>query len=69
MSRSFMPSASLKSRLWPRDDEASSCDGQTVRTCASDLEHLHDFVAQVVDHLYRDAVVLGFGEGAGGVAV
>ena len=34
-----------------------------------DPEHLHHLVAQVVDHLHRDAAGLGLVEGAGGVAV
>src|SRR3990172_8657807 len=40
------------------------------RACRSyHPEHLHDFVAQVVDHLHRDAARAGLVEGARGVAV
>lgn len=36
---------------------------------SGELEHFHDFVAEVVDDLDGDAAGLGLGEGAGGVAV
>ena len=61
--RSTLPRTGTWRRLRSRADE------RLRDAVNSDPEHLHHFVAQVVDDLDGDAAGSGFREGAGGVAV